>query len=72
MNNFLKEKIAYYKLWLILLVAIDASIIAWSFNKYVQMGSIKFFMVYFTILCISYAIIIINQKTKRFIERIGE
>ena len=70
--NFIKEKIAYYKLWLTFLVAINAGVIAWTFNNYIKINSIRFFVVYFTILVISYAIIVINQKTRRFIDRIGD
>lgn len=71
-KNFIKQKVAYYKLWLALLVAIDSGVIVWTFNNYVKIGSIKFCLVYSVILCVSYAIIVINQKTKRLINRIGD
>lgn len=71
-ESYIKEKVAYYKLWLTLFVAIDSGIIAWAFNNYVKIGSIRFFMVYFAIILVTSSIIAINQKTRRFIERMGD
>ena len=70
-ENFLKEKVAYYKLWVALLYTTYVGLIAWAFNNFGEISGFRFILVYFVILAVSSAIIIINQKTRIFIGRIG-
>ncbi|OGI00725.1 MAG: hypothetical protein A2Y25_11695 [Candidatus Melainabacteria bacterium GWF2_37_15] len=73
MDNFIKEKVAYYKLWLTLLYTTDAGLIAWFFNNYDQIGSnIKIIIVEILIFFITLFLLSINHKARNFINRIGD
>ena len=71
-KDYLKEKIAYYKLWITILTTIDASIIAWFFKNYGVMSGFKFISIELLILIATLMIFILNAKTKKFLERIGD
>ena len=72
MDNFIKEKVAYYKLWLTLLYTTDAGLIAWFFNNYVKIGNIKFLFIVLNIAFVSLLIGIFVQKIRMFLEKLSD
>jgi len=71
-EKFILEKIAFYKLWLTFIVAIDASITAWFFNNADKTSFFKLVIVTLAILLITLVIIILTQKSRRMIKRLEE
>lgn len=57
-----KESIGYLKVLLSIFVAIDISLIAWLFQKYLIISKFTLFGVSFLILFIVFVIIMINRK----------
>lgn len=70
--NFLKEKIAYYKLWITILTTIDAGIIAWGYNNLRTLSSLSFIFIGFVILSLTGIFLIINQKTRIFLKKMED
>jgi len=71
-KDFLKEKIAYYKLWITILTTIDVSVIAWFFNNYNKINYIKFSFLWITIFTGIIATIILNKKARNYLKKLGE
>jgi len=66
------EKISFYKLWLTLLVTIDAGTTAWFFNNAQKIGLLKIIIAVFTIFLISGIVIILNWKARKMIKKLEE
>lgn len=69
-KEFLKEKISFLKLWLTLLIAIDAGSTAWLFNNYEKIKFYKVCSVIFVLILVTMAIIVISKKTYKLIKQI--
>lgn len=72
-KDFIKEKIAFYKLWLTFLVTMNASTMAWIFNNFNKIPDLKVAIILVVIITLTISIIILTTKTRnRIKEIIGE
>ncbi|OGH95823.1 MAG: hypothetical protein A2104_04680 [Candidatus Melainabacteria bacterium GWF2_32_7] len=69
-KDFLKEKIAFYKLWLTFLVTMDASTMAWFFNNANKIHILKVIITIVVIVALTIFILILIKKTRKHIKLI--
>jgi hypothetical protein len=72
MDKYFEQKIAYYKLWITIITAMDASIIAWFFNNYCKLSMIKYSFIWIIVLVFIIGTAVLNSKTGKLIDRLGE
>lgn len=71
-TDYLKEKIAYYKFWLTFFITADASLIAWGYNHFKIWLPSDFIIINFTIFLLTLVILVINKKSKIFLEKLED
>lgn len=74
MNNreFLKEKVAYYKFWLAILITIDSGLITWTYNNYYKTDIADLRVLQIIIFAITLVILSMNQKARNFLNKMEE
>lgn len=70
-EKYLIEKISFYKLWLTLLVAIDASTSAWFYQNLKTVNTIEKILIFLFILAVAVIIFIITYKSRKLIKKLG-
>ncbi len=68
----LKEKIAYLKLWLGILVVTDISLIGWLVSNYEKAKLLFLISDIIAIVMISVGMLVLHKRIKREIERLRE
>ena len=71
-KEFLKEKIAYYKLWIIIFATLDASMIAWIYNHAKKLSISNFILIGFVIFFLSCGLLVINAKARIFLNKMED
>jgi hypothetical protein len=71
-DDFLKEKIGFYKLWLTFLYPTDASLIVWFYNNYAKLNTVKFYFILIALTVITFVLLIINNKARNFLLKLGD
>jgi len=67
-----KEEIGWLKVVFSLLVAIDISIIGWTFTNFSKTNKILLFLALFLVSLITLAIVIVNRSAYLKIDKLGE
>ena len=69
-KDFLKEKIAYYKLWITIFTTINAGMIAWIYKNLKTLSVLNFVLVAFIIFLFVCSLLIINEKARIFLSKL--
>lgn len=69
-EKYILEKISFYKLWITLFVAMDASTTAWFFNNHSRVNGFKLFIVVLAIIFLTATVIIITRKAREMIKKL--
>ena len=67
-----KEEIGWLKVVFSLLVAIDVSIIGWTFTNYLKTNNILLFLAWVLVALVTLAIVIVNRSAYLKIEKLGD
>lgn len=67
-----KEKIAYFKLWLGIMVVTDISLIGWFIGNYGRASARLLFAGLFAVVLVSVGIFVLHRRIERRIERLRE
>jgi len=67
-----KEEIGWLKVVFSLLVAIDISIIGWTFTNYLKTNNILLFLALVLVALVTLAIVIVNRSAYLKIEKLGD
>lgn len=68
-KEFLKEKIAYYKLWITIFATLDASMIAWAYNHFKKISGSNYIHIGFAIFFLTCGLLVINSKARIFLNK---
>jgi len=69
-EKYILEKIGFYKLWLTLLVAMDASTMAWFFNNADKIAMFKIKLIVLVILVLTASIAVLTRKARKMIKKL--
>lgn len=69
-DKFITTKTDFYKLWITLLVTINAGATAWFFNNFNTIGLIKFIIVLSMIVLVDLIVLILNHKARTIIKKL--
>jgi len=67
-----KEEIGWLKVVFSLLVAIDVSIMGWTFTNFLKTNNILLFLALILVALVTLAIVIVNRSAYIKIEKLGE
>lgn len=69
-ESYLKERIAYYKLWLTFLYPTAASLVVWAYHNIAKIKFANFILISLTVVLIIYSILRFNYKTRKFLRKL--
>jgi len=69
-KEFLKEKVSYYRLWLVFLYPSGVSLLVWIFNNYAKISAVKLCVTGLLLVGLFVVIAIFNRKMRKLLKKL--